>query len=101
MLLRKRTADSGGERRAAVPDVVVNVDQPGRDVKTGDIHDLAGLIGGDILSHCCDLAKGNGNIHFCIEPVGRIDDVASLQQQIVARHLRYGPRLEDDKPKCE
>ena len=88
----------GGEpiqRCAAVPDVVVDVDETWSHIETGDIHDLPGLAGRNVLFHCRDPAQGNSNIHLCVQPVRGVNEMASFQEQVVTRHNRVcsGRRL--------
>ena len=61
------------ERRAAVGDVHVNVDEAGSDVKAGDIDNFSRFGGGNIFCDGSDFAAGNGNVHHFINVICGID----------------------------
>jgi hypothetical protein len=78
--------------------VIVNIDEPGSNVEVGDVHDLSGLVRGNIFFHCSDLALENADIAYFIDVIRRVDDMAALQQQVVACRLgkHYDGKSEGD-----
>src|SRR5581483_1483714 len=86
--VRSRLGREPVQRSSAVADVVVNVNQARGDVQSGSIHDFAGLRGRNIFVEGGNLAVRDRNIHDAVKPVGRIDDVSALEQQVVMSRLR-------------
>ena len=75
------------ERRAAVADVDVNIDEPGGDVEPGGVHHLSRLAGGNIFFDGGDFVFYHRHVHHSIHIVRGINHVAALQQQIVTGRL--------------
>ena len=78
------------ERSAAKSGVVMDIDEAGGDVETGRVHDLSGRIGGNVFFDGSDFAAGDSDVHYGVNVVGRIDDVAALEKEIVAGGLGVG-----------
>src|SRR5258708_39055479 len=76
------------ERRAAVTNVVVNVDQSRRNVKPGYIDHFLRLGRGNVFAHGGDFAAGNRNVEPRVNIVGGIDDMSAFQQKIISWSLR-------------
>jgi hypothetical protein len=62
------------ERGAAPVDVGVQVDQAGRDDKARDVANVGGAV--EIGADAGNLARGEGDVRYGIEPLGGIDDPA-------------------------
>jgi len=60
-------------------------DEPGRDVQPGGVDDLSASGGGNIRRHPRNARAADGDIHDAVDVVRRIDHMAALDQQIVAR----------------
>src|SRR2546422_355781 len=77
----------------AIEDVGVDVDQAGRDDLTGRV-DRPGRLGApDVRCDAGDRAALNGDVAGAGEPGGRIDDVATFEQEIVHGVLPEDLRL--------
>ena len=63
--------------------VSVDVDKAGSDVVPADINDLAGFRFSDIFRYGGNLLASGGDIHGFTDVVGRVDDVAAFQQDVV------------------
>ena len=66
------------EWRSSVTDVVMNIDQAGRDEELRNIHNLSGLVGGNIFFDRCDLALEYGDVAYIVDVIGRIDNVTAF-----------------------
>jgi len=62
--------------------VHVQVEKPGRDVEPSALHDLEGPSRVDGLGDRGDAAVVHGDIADRAQPVPRVDEVATLQQQV-------------------
>ena len=69
----------------AVIRVNVDVDQAGRDVQPRGIHGFRGLRRRDVRGDGGDLAVLDGDVANGINPVPAVDDVATLEEQVVSR----------------
>ena len=89
--------DVGGDGEVAVApgvvakseeDVHVDVDEPGREIETGDVDGLFGGAGGNGRFDGGDLAVENGYVPFRVDVVFRIDDMAVAKDEIVLLSVR-------------
>src|SRR4029077_18445652 len=78
------------KRGAAKSGVVVNIDQAGGDEEARSVHDFSGGGGGNVFFDSGDFAARHGDIHDAIKMIGRINDMAAFQEEIVARSLGAG-----------
>ena len=69
-------------------DVHVDVDEPGREIETGDVDGFLGGAGGNGWFDGGDLAVANGYVTFRVDVVFRIDDVAVAKDEIVLLSVR-------------
>ena len=58
--------------------MIVNVDQPGRNVELRDIHNLSGLVSRNVFFHGSDFALENGDISHFVDVIGGINHVSAL-----------------------
>ena len=89
--------DVGGDREVAVAprvvaksgkDVHVDVDQPGREIETGDVYGLFGGAGGNRCFDGGNLAVANGYVTLRGNVVFRIEDLAVAKNEIVLLRVR-------------
>ena len=66
-----------------MPRVVVDVEQARRHVKIRYVHDPASVVRGEVLFDRHNFSLLDGHIANFVETVGRIDNVATLQQKII------------------
>lgn len=75
------------EGSAAVADVVMDIDEPGRDIEAGDVDDFSGGRGGNVFGDGSDFAGGDGDVHHGVDVISGIDDVAALKKEIILDSL--------------
>ncbi len=75
------------ERRAAMADVDVNIDEPGGDVEPGGVHHLSRLAGGNVFFDGGDFVFHHRHVHDCVHVVRGINHMAALQQQVITGRL--------------
>jgi len=78
------------QRGSANSDVVVDVDEARSDVETGNVDHFSGRSGGNFFVDEGDFSARDGNIHRSIDVIGGIDDMAALQDEIIARRWSLG-----------
>ena len=71
------------QRRPAVANVIVDIDEPGGDVKLRDVHDLSGQVSRKVFLHSSDLPCRNCDIADFVDVIRRVDDVTAFQQQVI------------------
>src|SRR5260370_27734597 len=76
------------ERRTAVTNVIVNVDQSRRNVKPVYIDHFLCLGRGNIFAQGGDFAAGNRNVEHRVNIVSGIDDMSAFQQKVISWSLR-------------
>src|SRR3954453_16951338 len=67
--------------------MVLNINKSGRYIQARDIHNLPGLVSRNVFLDGSDLSLENTNISYFIDVIGRVNHMAALQQQVVARRL--------------
>ena len=79
------------QRRPAMTDMVVNIDEPGRYIEIRDIHNLPGLIRRNVFLDGSNFALENTDVSYLIDVIRRVNHMAALQQQVVtlARLSKY------------
>src|SRR5580765_3338893 len=82
--------------------MIVNINEPGRYIETRDIHNLPGLVRRNVFLDGSDLTLENADISYFIDVIGRVNHMAALQKQVVARRLgkRNDRRSEGDCEHC-
>jgi len=85
------------ERSAAGSDVDVDIDQARGDVESADIDDLFRGGGWNVFLDGSDFAAREGDIHDAVNVIGGVDDVATLEEDLVARSLGFSIREEGEK----
>ena len=70
--------------------VIVNIDKARRDVELGDVHNFPRLIRGYVFFDGCNLALKDCDVTDFINVIGRINHMAALKQQVIARRLGEG-----------
>jgi hypothetical protein len=85
------------ERRSAIRDVDVNVDEAGSDIEAGGVDDFSGGRSGNVFIDGGDFAGGNGDVHDAVNVICGVDDVAALEEKIVVRSLRVSDGEEQDR----
>jgi len=56
----------------------VNIDQARRNVKAGNIYDFSSVGGRNTLFDCGNFPARDRNIHYAVDMVGGINDVATF-----------------------
>jgi hypothetical protein len=59
--------------------VIVNIDQSGRDVEVRDIHDLSGLVRRNIFFDGSDFALENRDVSYFIDVIRGVNDMTAFQ----------------------
>jgi hypothetical protein len=82
-------AESAGD---VLVDVSVSVDEPRQDELIADVDDLAGVTSAEGRSHRGDPSRAHRDIERTVEVLGRVDDAATLEQEVVGSSA-YGVLL--------
>lgn len=69
----------------------VQVDQAGNDEQAGGVDDIGVFSQWHMRLHGTDGAVTDGDVATCVELIGRIDDVATVDDEVVAHGVGSSP----------